>query len=240
MLGSRALLSLGRHGPREQTAAGAGRRQPHARAGAALCPPRRAGVGACLYPAVAGRWVSGVSDGFTDTLWPLGAASKQPGQGASAQALLVAPAPAALRPGHQDRPSATLGPGEQPRRVWNAGCRPARAGPTGLAAQYRLRGAPQPGPLSAVTVGRRVITLCKSEDRVQQQLALFQAYHNFCLPHASVRRPLSQTEPTNGTGSAKTWCPRTPAMTVGLTNRLWSLREVLLFRVPPWMQLQAL
>lgn len=38
-------------------------------------------------------------------------------------------------------------------------------------------------------VGRRVSTLCKGEDGVRQQLALFQTYHNFCLPHASLRHP---------------------------------------------------
>jgi IS1 family transposase len=85
-------------------------------------------------------------------------------------------------------------------------------------------------------VGRRVITLCKGEDGMRQQLVLFQAYHNFCLPHASLRVPLAAPIPTNGTGSAKQWQPRTPAMAVGLTDHVWTLREVLLFRVPPWPQ----
>jgi hypothetical protein len=31
-------------------------------------------------------------------------------------------------------------------------------------------------------VGRRVSTLCKGEDGLRQQLALFQTYYNFCLP----------------------------------------------------------
>ncbi len=85
-------------------------------------------------------------------------------------------------------------------------------------------------------VGRRVSTLCKGEDGIQQQLALDHVYYNFCLPHASVRHPLLQPEPTHGTGSAKRWQPRTPAMAAGLTDRVWTLREVLLFRVPPWPQ----
>ncbi len=85
-------------------------------------------------------------------------------------------------------------------------------------------------------VGRRVTTLCKGEDGMRQQLVLFQAYHNFCLPHASLRVPLGAPVPTNGTGSAKQWQPRTPAMTAGLTDHVWTLREVLLFRVPPWPQ----
>jgi IS1 family transposase len=83
-------------------------------------------------------------------------------------------------------------------------------------------------------VGRRVTTLCKGEDGVRHQLGLFQAYHNLCLPHASLRVPLAAPVPTNGTGSATQWQPRTPAMAAGLTDHVWTLREVLLFRVPPW------
>jgi len=44
------------------------------------------------------------------------------------------------------------------------------------------------------------------------------------------------TARSNGTGSAKPWQPRTPAMAAGLTERVWTLREVVLLRVPPWPQ----
>jgi IS1 family transposase len=89
-------------------------------------------------------------------------------------------------------------------------------------------------------VGRRVTTLCKGEEGLRQQLALHHVYDNFCLPHASLRQPVPQPVPTNGTGSAKMWQPHTPAPAAGLTDRVWTLREVLLYRVPPWPQLQAL
>src|SRR5207247_3080594 len=85
-------------------------------------------------------------------------------------------------------------------------------------------------------VGRRVSTLCKGEEGLRQQLALHHVYYNFCLPHASLRQPLAQPEPTKGIGSAKTGRPCTPAMAAGLTNHVWTLREVLRFRVPPWPQ----
>jgi len=85
-------------------------------------------------------------------------------------------------------------------------------------------------------VGRRVTTLCKGEEGLRQQLALYHIYYNFCLPHVSLRLPLRHPEPTNGTGSAKRWQPQTPAMAAGLTDHVWTLREVLLFRVPPWPQ----
>src|SRR2546425_5833430 len=65
-------------------------------------------------------------------------------------------------------------------------------------------------------VGRRVSTLCKGEDGLRQQLAIFHCYDNFCWPHASLRQPLLQPEPTNGTGSAKLWQPCTPAMAAGI------------------------
>jgi len=81
---------------------------------------------------------------------------------------------------------------------------------------------------------RRSATPCKSEDGLRQQLALFQGYHNFVLPHASLRQALAEPIATHGTGSVKVWRPYTPAMAAGLTDRVWTLREVLRYRVPPW------
>jgi IS1 family transposase/transposase-like protein len=85
-------------------------------------------------------------------------------------------------------------------------------------------------------VGRRVTTVCKGEVGLRQQLALYQLYYNFCLPHSSLRLPLPQPAPTKGRGSAKRWRPCTPAMAAGLTDHVWTLREVVGFRVPPWPQ----
>jgi hypothetical protein len=88
-------------------------------------------------------------------------------------------------------------------------------------------------------IRRRSATSCKSEDGLTQPLILFQVYHNFVLAHASLRLPLAEPVATNGNGSAKRWQPRTPAMAAGLTDHRWSLREVLMFRVPPWPQPQT-
>jgi hypothetical protein len=89
-------------------------------------------------------------------------------------------------------------------------------------------------------LGRRVNTLCQNEDGLQHQLALFHVYHNFVLPHASLRQPVPVPESTYGTGSAKVWRPCTPTMAAGVTDHVWTLQEVLLYRVPPWPQPQAL
>ena len=88
-------------------------------------------------------------------------------------------------------------------------------------------------------IGRRVNTLCQGAEGLRDQLVLFQTYHNFVLPHASLRQPLPVPEPTNGSGSAKVWRRCTPAMAAGLTDHVWTLKEVLLFRVPPWPQPQT-
>jgi hypothetical protein len=88
-------------------------------------------------------------------------------------------------------------------------------------------------------IRRRSATSCKGEEGLDSQLTLFQVYYNFVLPHASLRQALAEPMATNGSGSAKVWQPRTPAMAVGLTDHRWSLREVLMFRAPPWPQPQT-
>ena len=87
-------------------------------------------------------------------------------------------------------------------------------------------------------IGRRVNTLCKHEAGLRQQLALFHGYHNFGLPPASLRVPLPELDAIPETGALKRWQARTPAMAAGLTDQVWSLREVLMYRVPPWLQNQ--
>jgi hypothetical protein len=88
-------------------------------------------------------------------------------------------------------------------------------------------------------VGRWVNTLWQGVDGLRQQLGVYHVYDNFCLPHSSLRQPLPVPEATNGSGSAKVWRPCTPAMAAGLTDHVWTLKEVVLFRVPPWPQPQT-
>jgi hypothetical protein len=80
---------------------------------------------------------------------------------------------------------------------------------------------------------RRSATSWKGTDGLSQPLVLFQVYHNFVLPHASLRQALAEAVPPHGHGSAKVWRPWTPAMAAGVTDHVWSLREVVCYRVPP-------
>ena len=88
-------------------------------------------------------------------------------------------------------------------------------------------------------IGRRVNTLCQGEASLGDQLTLFQVYHNFVVPPASLRQRLLVPESTHGRGSAQVWRPCTPAMAAGVTDHVLSLKEVLHYRVPPWQQAQT-
>src|SRR5207244_6319970 len=63
---------------------------------------------------------------------------------------------------------------------------------------------------------RRSATPCKGEDGLRQLLMLFQVYHNFVLPHTSLREARAAPLPTNGSGPAKVPPRCTPPTAVGM------------------------
>jgi len=67
---------------------------------------------------------------------------------------------------------------------------------------------------------------------------VFETDPNTVLPHASLQLLLPECDAIGETDSGKRWQPQTPARAAGLTDRVWSLREVLMDRVPPWPQSQ--
>jgi hypothetical protein len=60
---------------------------------------------------------------------------------------------------------------------------------------------------------------------LQRHIDLDDAIYNFVKPHRALRRRLRSGKP----GSRK-WQQRTPAMVAGLTDHIWSLEELLMFR----------
>lgn len=83
-------------------------------------------------------------------------------------------------------------------------------------------------------LGRKVNAFSKDPDYLEDQLTLAFAYYHFVVPHRSLRQRLPQALPTKGrTGSHKKWKPVTPAMAAGLTDHVWTMDELLSFRVPP-------
>jgi IS1 family transposase/transposase-like protein len=83
-------------------------------------------------------------------------------------------------------------------------------------------------------LGRKVNAFSKAHRYLNYQLALSFAYYHFCRPHRGLRRKLKYPIPTqNGRGSPKKWQPVTPAMAARLTDHVWTIDELLSFRVPP-------
>src|SRR5712691_406339 len=105
-------------------------------------------------PAVSHRWVSGVSDGLADPLWAVGPAASSASQRAKPEAALDAAAAAALRASGEDGTASAPGRRAAPCGVWLPGGHQSRAGPPGVADQYRLCGAAQPHHPAACRRGR--------------------------------------------------------------------------------------
>jgi len=79
---------------------------------------------------------------------------------------------------------------------------------------------------------RRGLTFSKKRCYLEWHLHLAVAYYHFVRPHGSLRRRLPQPIPTRGNGSPKKWEQRPPAMAGGLTDHIWTMKELLMFRVP--------
>ena len=83
-------------------------------------------------------------------------------------------------------------------------------------------------------MGRKVNAFSKERDYLEHQLTLAFAYYHFVRPHRGLRQQLSEPIPTKGPrASYKKWKPVTPAMAAGLTDHVWTMDELLSFRVPP-------
>jgi len=83
-------------------------------------------------------------------------------------------------------------------------------------------------------LGRKGNAFSKEPDYLEHQLTLAFAYYHFVVPHRSVHQRLPHSLPTKGrNGSRKKWKPVTPAMAARLTDHVWTMDELLSFRVPP-------
>jgi IS1 family transposase/transposase-like protein len=83
-------------------------------------------------------------------------------------------------------------------------------------------------------MGRKVNAFSKDRDFLEFQLTLAFAYYHFVIPHRGLRQRLATPMPTKGpNATCKKWKQVTPAMAAGLTDHIWTIDELLSFRVPP-------
>ncbi len=73
---------------------------------------------------------------------------------------------------------------------------------------------------------RRTLAFGKDEEEMRAHLALQIAYYDFVRPHSSLRRRLAPSIPVRGR-TRRYWQKRTPAMAASITNRVWTLHELL-------------
>jgi IS1 family transposase len=80
---------------------------------------------------------------------------------------------------------------------------------------------------------RKCWGFCKDRTQLRRRVVFFQAFYNFARPHQSLRLPLpALKQPGVGMIRPK-WQPRTPGMVAGLTDHVWTFRELLTAKFEP-------
>jgi transposase-like protein len=74
---------------------------------------------------------------------------------------------------------------------------------------------------------RRSRQVASQQQTLHASMYLVGTIYNFCVPHHSLRLPLWLSE------RRKRWVQRTPAMATGLTDHIWTVDEVMTFKVAP-------
>jgi len=82
-------------------------------------------------------------------------------------------------------------------------------------------------------LGRKSWSFCKNRPHMRRRVVLFQAFYNFARPHLSLRLPLSATAPYASGLIQPKWSHRTPGMAAGLTDHIWTFRELLTVKFEP-------
>jgi transposase-like protein len=77
-------------------------------------------------------------------------------------------------------------------------------------------------------LGRRSRALARTLPTLEQGMFWVGCLYNFCTPHDSLRLPLYV-----GRYGHRRWVQRTPAIAAGLTDHIWSVDELLTFKIPP-------
>jgi hypothetical protein len=80
---------------------------------------------------------------------------------------------------------------------------------------------------------RKTLGFSKKRYWMERQLHLCVGDYHFCLPHSGLREEIDPPLPTKGNGSPKKWREVTPRMAAGVTDHVWTLQELLMYRVPP-------
>jgi IS1 family transposase len=82
-------------------------------------------------------------------------------------------------------------------------------------------------------LGRKTSSFCKNRERLRQRVVFFQAFYNVARPHMSLRQQLPPPRCPRHGAICPRWRARTPAMAAGLTEHVWTFRELLTAKFEP-------
>ena len=80
---------------------------------------------------------------------------------------------------------------------------------------------------------RKCLGFCKDRTHLRRRVTFYQAFYNFARPHQSLRLPLPGVDLPEVPRFQRKWQPRTPGMAAGLTDHVWSFRELLTAKFEP-------
>ncbi len=86
---------------------------------------------------------------------------------------------------------------------------------------------------SLAPLARKSLGFCKAREQLSRRVVFFQAFYNFARPHQSLRVPLPTAKVARTGLMQPKWQVRTPGMAAGLTDHVWSFRELLTMKFEP-------
>jgi IS1 family transposase len=82
-------------------------------------------------------------------------------------------------------------------------------------------------------LARKTSSFCKDRERLRQRVVFFQAFYNMARPHMSLQQPLARHEQRHHGAIRPRWRQQTPAMAAGVTDHVWTFRELLTAKFEP-------
>jgi IS1 family transposase len=82
-------------------------------------------------------------------------------------------------------------------------------------------------------LARKTASFCKDRECLRQRVVFLQAFYNMARPHRSLRQPLPLDVRTRHGAICPRWRARTPAMAAGVTDHVWTFRELLTAKFEP-------
>ena len=80
---------------------------------------------------------------------------------------------------------------------------------------------------SLAPLARKTLGFSKERKNLRKQIVFFQAFYNFARPYMSLQEKVSETTKP----FEQRWASKTPGMAAGLTDHVWTFRELLTIKL---------